>query len=84
MKQPPSKIQPDAPPAFRRALRLGWLEGIGVPALALLPALAIFGQLGPSTARTTASTLVGPDRVELSVVHPSVVRHRGLAELVVS
>jgi hypothetical protein len=64
-------------------VRLGWLEAIGIPALALLPVLALFGQLGPSTALATATSETGASRVELSVEHPRVVRHRGQTELVV-
>ncbi|MDR7152244.1 hypothetical protein J2W49_004220 [Hydrogenophaga palleronii] len=81
--RPSRSPEPDGPPVFRRAVRVGWLEAIGVPVLALLPVLALFDQLGPSTARATATSETGPGRVELSVEHPRTVRHRGQTELVV-
>lgn len=81
--RPPRSPEPAGPPVFRRAVRLGRLEAIGIPVLALLPVLALFGQLGPSTALVTATSENGTSRVELSVEHPWVVRHRGQTELVV-
>lgn len=81
--RPARSPAPAGPPGFRRAVRLGWLEAIGVPVLALLPALALFDQLGPSTASATVTAEAGSRRVELSVEHPRVVRHRGQTTLVV-
>lgn len=72
---------PPHPPRYRREVRLGALEWIGIPALALLPVLALSGALGPSSARMVVQA---PDALWMDVSHPSRLRHLGTGELVVS
>jgi len=66
---------------FDRALRIGPLEGIGIPLLALLPLLALTGRLGPSNALATGQADIGSGRVELAVEHPDTLRHRAAGQL---
>lgn len=63
--------QPPHPPQISRRARLGALQLVGVPLLAVLPLLALFNAFGPASATTTAT---GPD-LSLAVTHPSRVRH---------
>lgn len=49
--------QPPQPPPFRRELRLGWLQVVGVGLLLLLPLAALTGALG--TAEREASARAG-------------------------
>ncbi|NIM41134.1 MAG: hypothetical protein GTN84_08515 [Hydrogenophaga sp.] len=75
---PPS---PPRPPEYRREVRLGALEWIGIPALALLPVLALSGALGPAHTR---QVLQAPNALWLDVSHPARLRHLGSGHLVVT
>lgn len=72
---------PPRPPDYRRKVSLGALEWIGIPALALLPVLALSGALGPAHARRVVQA---PDALRLDVSHPARLRHLGNGHLVVT
>jgi len=77
----PQQPQPPRPPDYRREVRLGALEWIGIPALALLPVLALSGALGPAHARQVVQA---PNALWLDVSHPARLRHLGSGQLVVT
>ena len=62
--------------AYQRVVRLGWLEWIGIPALALLPLLALAGWLGPASQRLEATVPHGAGALKLEVSYPSRTRHK--------
>lgn len=64
---------------YPRVVRLGPLEWIGIPLLALLPVLALLGVLGPSTAQLSAAVPEANLQVELS--YPSRLRHKADGEM---
>jgi hypothetical protein len=70
----PREVQP-----YPRVVRLGPLEWIGVPLLALLPVLALLGVLGPSNAEQAVAVPASDLLVELS--YPSRLRHKGDGEM---
>lgn len=64
--------QPGRP--YPRVVRLGALEWIGIPLLALLPALALLGALGP--AHTEVEETVPAANLRLELRHPARLRHK--------
>ncbi|MBL0944055.1 MAG: hypothetical protein IBJ04_07000 [Hydrogenophaga sp.] len=79
---PPHDL-PAPPPGFVRRVRLGRLEAIGLPVLALLPCLALSGLLGPTDISRSAQLALIPGTVALRVQHPSRLRHRGSGSLLI-
>ncbi len=75
--------EPPEPPPYRRRTRLGAMEYLGIPVLALLPLLSLSQALGPSEARQDARAL-GP--LSMTLTHPARLRQKGsgLLEVVVS
>lgn len=78
-KSPPPLPRP--PPSYARVVRLGPLEWIGIPLLALLPLLSLANLLGPSEDRLAAEA---PGALSMKLTHPSRLRHQGTGELVVA
>lgn len=68
---------------YRRVVRLGGLEWIGVSALAVLPLLALGGWLGPAGARLEASVPNGAGALAVEVLYPSLTRHKAGSELAI-
>lgn len=64
---------------YPRVLRLGALEWIGIPLLALLPVLALLGVLGPSNAQLSAPVAAANLQLELS--YPARLRHKADGEM---
>lgn len=84
----PRTATADEPPlhgvrAYRRVVRLGRLEWIGVTALAVLPLLALGGWLGPARARLEASVPNGAGALAVEVSYPSLTRHKAESELAI-
>jgi len=78
----------DEPPfhrahTYRRMVRLGRLEWIGVPLLALLPLLSLGGWLGPATERLSATVPNGAGSLTVEIAYPSRTRHRAGSELAI-
>ena len=69
--------------AYQRVVRLGWLEWTGIPALALLPLLALAGWLGPASQRLEATVPHGAGALKLEVSYPSRTRHKAGSELAI-
>ncbi len=67
-------IEPPQPPTYRRVVRLGALEWVGIPLLAVLPLLSLTGLLGPSQGRLSVEA---PGPLTLELTHPSRLRHKG-------
>ena len=74
----PTPPNPPHPP-YPREVRLGALEWIGIPLLALLPLLALVGALGPSSDRLALPVPEAGLRLELS--YPTRLRHKGDGEM---
>lgn len=81
MPPTPPPALPRPSPAYRRVVRLGPLEGIGVAALALLPLLSMLSALGPAHARLATEA---PGALTVDLTHPSRLRHQGTGELVIA
>ncbi len=81
MPPTPPPALPRPSPAYRRVVRIGPLEGIGIPALALLPLLSLLNALGPTDARLYA---VAEGTLSVDLIHPSRLRHHGTGELVIA
>lgn len=67
---PPS--QPPEPPPFERRVRIGRLQWIGVPLLALIPLAALFGAFG----QRSGSARAAGDGVTLELRYPSLLRYK--------
>ena len=80
---PPKSLPPlpRPPPSYARVVRLGALEWVGIPLLALLPLLSLANLLGPSEDHLAAET---PGALAVNLTHPSRLRHQGTGELVVA
>jgi hypothetical protein len=72
-------LVPRAEHPYPRQVRLGAIEWIGIPLLALLPVLGLVGALGPSNASLAVSVPTAQLRIELS--HPARLRHKGDGEM---
>lgn len=68
-----AKAEPPAPPDFRRRLRFGWTQIVGVGLLSLLPVVALTGALDTTerTAEAHAGTLALVARYPASMHHGS-------------
>jgi len=74
--RPPTE-HPPPPPRFQRRLSLGAGEAIGMPLLALLPALALAGLLGPADEQRSMPLTLGNARLLVRVRLPARLRDQG-------
>jgi hypothetical protein len=72
---------PRPPSSYARVVRLGALEWVGIPLLALLPVLSLASLLGPSEGHLDGEA---PGALAVNLTHPSRLRHQGTGELVVA
>lgn len=63
------EIQPPQPPPFQRRIQIGWLQVLGVSALALLPLADLVGALGVREQQARAAS--GPLRLEVRYPDPA-------------
>lgn len=78
MTKPTRPAEPPSPPQVPAHVSIGRVQAIGVPLLALLPAVALTGLLGE---REEHAGSVSAGGVSLQVDYPAVLRFRTLHEL---
>jgi hypothetical protein len=69
---PASAEKPPQPPPIERRTRLGRVQKIGMPLLALIPVAALLGVFGPGEATSRAAA----GELSIEVRYPSLLRHK--------
>ena len=75
---PPPRVRPPEPPQVPARVRIGSVQAVGVPLLALLPVVALTGLLGEREGHAGSVSAGG---VSLRADYPTVLRFRTLHEL---
>lgn len=73
LTRPPEPAEPPSPPQLPPRIRIGRVQAVGVPLLALLPAIALTGLLGEREGHAGNRSATG---VSLQVDYPEVLRYR--------
>jgi hypothetical protein len=77
-RKPAAAAEPPEPPQVPTQIRIGVVQAVGVPLLALLPAVALTGLLGEREDHVRSLSTGG---ISLQVDYPAVLRFRTMREL---